>query len=234
MRITLISDTHTKHEELMWDKTDLPGGDLLIHAGDLMNSGRIGRDITEFCTWFDELEQYHHKVFIAGNHDRMFEDLPEIAMQIVNSYKNINYLQDDWVKVGDDTEMAKIYGSPWQPWFYDWAFNLPKGGPGLMSKWEAIPEDTDILITHGPPQDHLDVSGPPYNEPHLGCALLREKVDEQPPKIHVFGHIHGGYGYKFHNGTHFFNASILNERYEYANKPVTFDWNPKTNEITFL
>ena len=83
-------------------------------------------------------------------------------------------------------------------------------------------------------QDHLDVSGPPYNEPHLGCALLREKVDEQPPKIHVFGHIHGGYGYKFHNGTHFFNASILNERYEYVNKPITFDWDPETNEITFI
>jgi Icc-related predicted phosphoesterase len=234
MRITLISDTHTKHEELMWDASDLPGGDLLIHAGDIMNSGFNSNDITNFCSWLDTLEQYSHKVFIAGNHDRKFEDKPEQALEIVNSYKNITYLQDDWVKVGVDEEMAKIYGSPWQPEFYNWAFNLPKGGPGLMSKWEAIPKDTDILITHGPPQDHLDMSGPPYNEPHLGCALLREKVDEQPPKIHVFGHIHGGYGYKFHNGTHFFNASILNERYEYVNKPVTFDWNPKTNEITFL
>jgi len=234
MRITLISDTHTKHEELLWDKMDLPGGDLLIHAGDIMNSGYNSNDITNFCSWFDTLEQYDHKVFIAGNHDRKFEDKPEQALEIVNSYKNITYLQDDWVKVGIDEEMAKIYGSPWQPEFYNWAFNLPKGGPGLMSKWEAIPTNTDILITHGPPQDHLDMSGPPYNEPHLGCALLREKVDEQPPKIHVFGHIHGGYGYKFHNGTHFFNASILNERYEYVNKPVTFDWNPKTNEITFL
>ena len=234
MRITLISDTHTKHEELLWDASDLPGGDLLIHAGDIMNSGYNSNDITNFCSWFDTLEQYDHKVFIAGNHDRKFEDKPEQALEIVNSYKNITYLQDDWVKVGIDEEMAKIYGSPWQPEFYNWAFNLPKGGPGLMSKWEAIPTDTDILITHGPPQDHLDMSGPPYNEPHLGCALLREKVDEQPPKIHVFGHIHGGYGYKFHNGTHFFNASILNERYEYVNKPVTFDWNPKTNEITFL
>jgi Icc-related predicted phosphoesterase len=234
MRITLISDTHTKHEELMWDASDLPGGDLLIHAGDIMNSGFNSNDITNFCSWLDTLEQYDHKVFIAGNHDRKFEDKPEQALEIVNSYKNITYLQDDWVKVGIDEEMAKIYGSPWQPEFYNWAFNLPKGGPGLMSKWEAIPKDTDILITHGPPQDHLDMSGPPYNEPHLGCALLREKVDEQPPKIHVFGHIHGGYGYKFHNGTHFFNASILNERYEYVNKPITFDWNPKTNEITFL
>jgi Icc-related predicted phosphoesterase len=234
MRITLISDTHTKHDELSYDPKDLPGGDLLIHAGDIMNSGRNPVDINQFCKWFDGLEQYDHKVFIAGNHDRIFETDPEMASEIYTSYKNIDYLQDDWIQVGDDLSLVKIYGSPWQPWFYDWAFNLPKGGPGLMAKWEAIPKDTDILITHGPPQDHLDMSGPPYNEPHLGCALLREKVDEQPPKIHVFGHIHGGYGYKFHNGTHFFNASILNERYEYVNKPVTFDWDPETNEITFL
>lgn len=231
MRITLISDTHTKHWEL---DGQLPGGDLLIHAGDIMNSGRNANDISDFCKWFNGLEQYDHKVFIAGNHDRMFEDYPEKAMEIVNSYKWIDYLQDDWIQVGNDTSMVKLYGSPWQPEFYSWAFNLPKGGPGLMSKWEAIPSDTDILITHGPPQDHLDVSGPPYNDPHLGCALLRVKVDEQPPKIHVFGHIHGGYGYKFSNGTHFFNASVLNEEYDQINKPITFDWNPETNEIEFV
>jgi hypothetical protein len=232
MRITLISDTHTKHWEV---DGDLPGGDLLIHAGDIMNSGRSISDIQDFCEWFEALNHYDHKVFIAGNHDRMFEDYPERAMEIVNSHKTIDYLQDDRLDLWDqDDQQTVIYGSPWQPEFYSWAFNLPKGGPGLMSKWEAIPKDTDILITHGPPQDHLDISGPPYNEPHLGCALLREKVDEQAPKIHVFGHIHGGYGYKFHNGTHFFNASILNERYDYVNKPVTFDWNPETNEVIFI
>jgi Icc-related predicted phosphoesterase len=228
MRITLISDTHTKHDELSYDPLDLPGGDLLIHAGDIMNSGFKKQEIHEFCKWF-EAQDYEHKIFIAGNHDRMFENHPLESNTIVNNY-DVTYLQDD----EDIIDGVKIYGTPWQPWFYDWAFNLPKGGPGLMSKWEAIPTDTDILITHGPPQDHLDVSGPPYNEPHLGCGLLRVKVDQQPPKIHVFGHIHGGYGYKFHNGTHFFNASILNERYEYENKPVTFDWDPNTNEITFI
>ena len=240
MRITLISDTHTKHHELLWDKTDLPGGDLLIHAGDLMNSGYNSNDITSFCKWFDELNQYDHKVFIAGNHDRKFEDKPEQAMEIVRSYKWIDYLQDDWLIIGDrdahdpDVETAKIYGSPWQPEFYNWAFNLPKMGEELKEKWAAIPEDTDILVTHGPAYGHLDTSGPPYNEPFLGCELLAKRIEEIKPKIHVCGHIHGGYGYKFHNGTHFFNASILNERYEYVNKPMTFDWNPKTNEVTFI
>jgi Icc-related predicted phosphoesterase len=235
MRITLISDTHTKHDELDWEKTDLPGGDLLIHAGDIMNSGYNSNDITDFCKWFDGLEQYDHKVFIAGNHDRMFEDKPEKAMEIVNSYKWIDYLQDSTIEVGDDNETAKIYGSPWQPEFYNWAFNLPRQGKELEAKWAAIPTDTDILITHGPAQGHLDMSGPPYNEPNLGCPLLRNHIDTvSRPKIHVCGHIHGGYGYKFDGQTHFFNASILNERYEYVNTPVTFDWNPETNEITFI
>lgn len=229
MRITLISDTHTRHG-LIDPKVDLPGGDLLLHAGDIMNSGYNKNDIKDFCHWYNSLEHYDQKIFIAGNHDRVFEDNPTAAKEIYSSYKWINYLQDEWLEV----DGVKIYGTPWQPWFYDWAFNLPKGGPGLMSKWEAIPEDTDILITHGPPQEILDASGPPYNEPLLGCALLRERVDEIKPKIHVFGHIHGSYGYKFLNGTHFFNASILNEDYKYTNKPITFDWDPETNEITFL
>ncbi len=219
----------------------MPGGDLLIHAGDIMNSGYRPTDITDFCKWFDGLEQYDHKVFIAGNHDRMFENLPEKAIEIVNSYKWIDYLQDDWIIVGDadahdaNVKTAKIYGSPWQPEFYNWAFNLPKGGKELEAKWAAIPTDTDILITHGPVQGHLDASGPPYNEPNLGCSLLRHHIDTvSRPKIHVCGHIHGGYGYEFDGQTHYFNASILNEQYEYVNKPVTFDWNPETNEIQFI
>ena len=220
MKITFISDTHTMHNEL---NGQLPGGDLLIHSGDIMNSGYKKQEIHDFCKWF-ETQDYTHKIFIAGNHDRMFEDHPLESNTIVNNY-DVTYLQDD----EDIIDGVKIYGTPWQPWFYDWAFNLPKGGDELMSKWEAIPKDTGILITHSPPQDHLDVSGPPGNEPHLGCAMLRVKVDAQPPKIHVFGHIHGSYGYKFHNGTHFINASVLNERYDQVNEPISIDWDPESN-----
>jgi Icc-related predicted phosphoesterase len=234
IRISVISDTHTKHDELSYNLKDLPGGDLLIHAGDIMNSGYNPKDITNFCKWFNGLNQYQHKVFIAGNHDRIFENDPAGATEIYTSYKNIDYLQDDFIKVGDDDGMIKIWGSPWQPEFYNWAFNLPKCGIELEAKWNAIPEDVDILITHGPPQQILDTSGAPYNEPNLGCPLLRVRVDAIKPKIHVFGHIHGSHGYKFLNGTHFFNASILNERYEYQNKPITFDWCPVDNTVSFI
>ena len=230
MRITLISDTHTKHRNIT---PDLPGGDLLIHAGDIMNSGYDENDIWEFLQWFENQDQYKSQVFIAGNHDRLFENNFDKVKNILIEYPYISYLWDNALTYVNEeaNESCKLYGSPWQPEFYHWAFNLPRNGEDLREKWFWIPKDTDILITHGPPFGHCDEA--PYGG-HVGCELLRERVDEFPPKIHVFGHIHAGYGYKFHNGTHFFNASVLNERYNYENKPFTFDWNPETNEIEFI
>ena len=147
MKITLISDTHNKHK-LITD--DLIGGDLLIHAGDISSMG-YEHEILEFCKWFNSIDNYDHKVFIAGNHDWGFQNNIDKVNQILNSYKTINYLQDDWLKVSyDQTDsMVNIYGSPWQPEFYNWAFNLPRKGNQLKEKWDNIPTDTDILITHG-------------------------------------------------------------------------------------
>jgi len=227
MRLTIISDTHTRHGLIPME--DLPGGDLLLHAGDIMNSGYNKNDILDFCTWFHSLEQYDKKIFIAGNHDRMFEDHPIEANTIVNRYGSVIYLQDNDL----DINGIKIYGSPWQPWFYDWAFNLPKNGPGLMSKWEAIPDNTDILITHGPAFGTLDtVAGRQYD--NLGCELLAQRIEVIKPKIHICGHIHSGYGYVFKDGTHFFNASVLDEQYQYTQKPMTFDWDKEANTIEFV
>ena len=223
MRITFISDTHTKHNETT---QDLPGGDLLIHSGDFMNSGYGIDDALDFCKWFDGLKGYTHKIFIAGNHDRLFENLPDKAMEIVNLFKNITYLQDTSVEIDE----VKIYGSPWQPAFYDWAFNLPRNGVELEEKWKIIPNDVDILITHGPPWGHCDSN----RNVNLGCDLLRVRVDKIKPKIHIFGHIHSGSGYKFWDGTHFINAAVLNERYNYENKPITMDWTPHTNEYKWV
>lgn len=222
-RITVISDTHTKHKELY-----LPGGDILIHSGDIMNSGYNIKDIENFLKWF-ESQDYEELIFIAGNHDKMFELNKDIVKNILNDYSAITYLEDNYVII----DGIKIYGSPWQPEFYNWAFNLPRKGFKLAEKWEAIPTDIDILITHGPPQGHLDTSGHPWNQPLLGCELLRNRIDKIKPKIHIFGHIHGSADYKEFNGTHFFNASVLSEYYQLVNDGITFDWNPKTNEIIF-
>ena len=233
MRISVISDLHTKHGLI--PLTDLPGGDLIICAGDIMNSGYNKNDILDFCTWFHSLEQYDKKIFIAGNHDRMFENHPEGVEELLNIYLDIDYLQDEGYDLYDlDTDTStKIYGSPWQPEFYSWAFNLPKNGIELAGKWEAIPDNTDILITHGPAFGTLDtVAGRPWD--NLGCELLAQRIEVVKPKIHVCGHIHSGYGYEFKNGTHYFNASVLDEQYEYTQKPMTFDWDKETNTIEFI
>ena len=228
MKITFISDTHTRHRDV---EADLPGGDLLIHAGDFMNSGYHKEEATEFFTWFDGIKGYDKKIFIAGNHDRIMQMQPEWATDTLTEYKTIDYLRDEGFAYYDmDTDRStKIYGSPWQPEFFNWAFNLPRNGEEMKAKWDAIPDDTDILITHGPPYGYLDVPG--GKKFQVGCELLRERVDTMQPKIHVFGHIHGSAGYYFNGHTHFINASVLDERYTYTNLPLTLEWDRITNEI---
>ena len=238
IRISVISDTHTRHGLI--PKEDLPGGDILICAGDIMNSGYNKNDIHDFCTWFQSLKQYEDKVFIAGNHDRLFENEPYEVEGYLKDYPLIDYLQDSQLTLygdgpnGDYPEgNIRIYGSPWQPEFYSWAFNLPKNSLQLAAKWEAIPDNTDILITHGPAYDTLDTVVGRFWD-NLGCNLLAERIAVVKPKIHVCGHIHSGYGYEFKDGTHFFNAAVLDEQYEYTQKPMTFDWDKETNTIEFV
>ncbi len=237
-RITVISDTHTRHGLI--PKEDLPGGDILIHAGDIMNSGYNKNDIHDFCHWFQSLKQYEDKVFIAGNHDRMFENHPKDVKEWVDKFGDIIYLQDDDLVLygdGPNGDMPenniRIYGSPWQPEFYSWAFNLPRNGIELAAKWEAIPDNTDILITHGPTYGVLDtVKGRGWD--WLGCELLTQRIAVVKPKIHICGHIHSGYGYYWDGYTHYFNASVLDEQYKYTQKPMTFDWDKEKNTIEFV
>jgi predicted phosphodiesterase len=236
MKVTVISDTHTKHNRL---NEDLPGGDLLIHCGDFMNSGYYKTEAIEFFNWFDAIDNYTDKIFIAGNHDRLMETDPEWVKGYLTGYKTIDYLQDEQVTLYFDgpngehpEDNVRIYGSPWQPEFYNWAFNLPRNGEEMKARWDAIPTNTDILVTHGPPYGYLDVPG--GLSIRVGCEMLRSRVDEIQPKIHVFGHIHGSHGYYFNGHTHFFNAAVLDERYSYTNLPFTFEWNQTTNEIKWL
>jgi len=227
-RITFISDTHTKHDKV---NGFLTGGDILVHAGDLTGRGYI-TEIENFMKWYDNINNYDTKVFIAGNHDFGFENDNEKVKGLLTGYKTIEYLQDDLLMVGEDYDtMIKIWGTPWQPEFHNWAFNLPRGEK-LKEKWDMIPVNTDILITHGPPFGKLDYV--PYDSVNVGCEELMKRVEEIKPKIHVFGHIHEGYGYVFDGNTHFINAAVLNGRYEFRNKPITVDWDPKTNELEFV
>lgn len=232
MKITFISDTHAKHNQVT---SSLPGGDVLIHAGDISNKGHR-TEIQDFIKWFSTIENYTHKIFIAGNHDFGCQDEVLAVQELLRLNPGSEYLYDDMFLIGDESadydDMVKVWGSPWQPEFYNWAFNLPRQGAELKEVWNMIPSDVDILITHGPPYGHLDYVA--YSKQNVGCELLRDRIDLIKPKIHVFGHIHSSYGYKFDGTTHFFNAAVLDERYDFTQKPLSVEWDPKTNELNFV
>ena len=224
MIITCISDTHTKHREL-----DLPGGDVLIHAGDFMSSGQDPEELHDFLKWF-EGQDYEHKIFIAGNHDRIFEEDPFLAKEIVDAYAtNINYLQDEELVI----DGIKFYGSPWTPEFCGWAFALPKDPRSAEERFARIPNDTDVIISHGPAFGMLDKIihpvSPNASKEHLGCKQLRDAIERVNPKLHICGHIHSSNGILDGYGeiTTHINASCLDEIYGFGNKQNYIEWEVK-------
>lgn len=219
MKLTLISDTHTRHRELV-----LPGGDVLIHAGDFMNTGRDPHDLADFLNWLS-VQPYDHKIFIAGNHDRMMEDEPEIAEKLIEQFgdKSIIYLQDDSCSI----DGINFYGSPWTPEFCGWGFQIHNDYEDT-EHWRKIPKDTDVLITHGPAYGYLDQYVMPNGQlsDHLGSKGLHNWIDANNPKLHVCGHIHSGQDVLDGYGevTTHINASCLGEDYRYSNKKEYIDW----------
>lgn len=205
MIIDCISDLHGSYPRL-------EGGDLLIVAGDLTARDTELHHI-KFQDWVEQ-QKYTKKVIVAGNHDGF------LAKYGPNMYVGCDYLCDS----GTEFEGLKIWGSPWTPEFGDWHFMLPRGRK-LKEKWDLIPSDTDILVTHGPPLGILDtVNGTLAKNERLGCADLRDAVERVKPKLHVFGHVHGGYGQLLlkHEGpnTICVNAAIMDESYRPRNKPI--------------
>ena len=209
-KYTFISDTHNKHNHLTSNGMGniLGSGDVLIHSGDCTSLGRR-HEIVNFLDWLANTD-YEHKIFIAGNHDFGFEHQTEIAEEYKE--KGVIYLFDSEVVI----DGVKFYGSPWQPEFHNWAFNLPRG-ERLAEKWAKIPDNTDVLITHGPAHGMLDWT---LSGQIVGCEDLFNRIIEIQPKIHVCGHIHCAYGQKYFNETEFLNASVLNEQYQYQNPPI--------------
>jgi Icc-related predicted phosphoesterase len=207
MKFIVISDTHSRHRALR-----VPPGDVLIHCGDVSYRGEVS-EIEDFISWFSR-QPHTHKIFIAGNHDFFFEKArPSKIEKMIPD--NITYLKDSGTELGG----IRIWGSPYTPFFYNWAFNKQRG-VAMHKQWSAIPDDTDILITHGPPFGILDnvLTGQ-----HAGCRDLLNRINEVKPKAHLFGHIHEGYGRVIKNGTIFMNASVVNEGYEVVNKPFVFE-----------
>lgn len=218
MIIDCISDLHGC-------KPVLQGGDLLIVAGDL--TARDTPDqLYDTIEWLDK-QDYEKIMLIAGNHDGCIQKdvlIDNGRMMRVSSwmrqYYKIYYLED----MRKEYKGIKFYGSPWTPTFYDWHFMKDRGEP-IKKMWDLIPDDTEILITHGPPfgiQDQVKYSSKAKEGKFAGCEELRNAIDHRLKKLklHVFGHVHEGYGKVIVNGVTHVNASIMDEDYNPVNKPI--------------
>ena len=209
MKLCIISDTHTKHKFLNYDLKSLEA-DVIIHCGDITGNGGI-KAIEEFMNWFSKLEQFKHKIVIAGNHDWLFERSNLRAREVVP--ENVNYLEDEEIII----DGIKFYGTPVQKHFNNWAFNRSEAK--MAQHWAAIPDDTDVVITHSPPYgigDYVPWNGNSHGSP----SLYMEMVKRVRPKIHCFGHIHEGYGIKIIDDITFINASNLDGQYQCINEPI--------------
>lgn len=211
-KLCVISDTHNQ-----LDRIKIPKCDLLIHAGDHTMGGTMP-ELLKAATNLRKLKESGicgKIICVAGNHDWGFEKDPYVSEYL---FSDLGYLRDQATR----WEGLKVWGAPWQPRFMDWAFNVNRNSEDLRQKWSIIPSDVDILITHGPPFGILDFST--YGNEHMGCELLRERLAQIRPKLHIFGHNHSTYGTFEADGTLYVNASTCTEQYKPTNPPIVVNW----------
>mmetsp|Transcript_4403 Transcript_4403/g.11997 ORF Transcript_4403/g.11997 Transcript_4403/m.11997 type:complete len:274 (+) Transcript_4403:64-885(+) len=229
IRFACFSDTHGLHGDI--PKDHCPSVDVLLHAGDFTNTGEV-EQVRSFAEW---LQNYPaaQKIVIAGNHDVTFEteyyermwrryhltqyNSQEARSALIDS-GCCTYLEDELVEALG----YRIFGSPWQPEFCGWAFNLPLGEE-CRRAWSRIPRDVDILMTHGPPHGVGDLCD---HGARVGCPDLLEAIRSRAVSVSLAGHIHEDYGARQQGGTLYINASTCTLRYRPTNPPIVFDLPP--------
>lgn len=212
--ITVIGDTHGCHHGLK-----LPPADMLIHTGDVTAYG-TEPELYDFLEWFIR-QPFKYMVFVGGNHDIC---LDRINPPFVDELPvNVHYLNNQSVSI----EGMNIYGSPVSPFQAGMAFNKYRGDD-INKVWQSIPSNTNILITHTPPLGIMD------ND--KGCEMLRKRVEQINPQLHLFGHIHEGHGEYQCDKTHFVNSALSNNPdfiasadYWIVNNPVLLKLNAQLN-----
>ena len=207
MKIVAISDTHG-------NEIEIPPCDLLIHAGDLTMSGSQD-EVERAIGWLLGLKEKgacQAVVIVPGNHDFFLQD-----QSVTLHGDNVWLLRD----AGCEFEGVSIWGSPFTPAFFDWAF-MEKGND-IQKHWDLIPAGLDILITHGPPFGTLDQN--PQGM-HCGCPHLAEALKRIQPKAHIFGHIHHSHGSTWDGKSH--NVSICDEGYRPTRSPLELEIAPSS------
>lgn len=230
MRIVAISDVHGK-----WNKiTDIPECDILISAGDYSFRGEPHM-VKDFHKWLSK-QPAKHVISVNGNHETFsdncigykaeraeltFQQAKELAEK---ACPGVHFIGDHGTVVIED---IKIHGSAITPWFHDWAWNKSRGIE-IENEWKKIPEDTNILITHGPVYGMLDLvyqNDKVTPKERAGCGdLYKRMLELKECNMHICGHIHSGHGYKYFNETHFYNVSICDEMYMPTNPITVIDY----------
>lgn len=205
IRIVCISDTHNMQPRI-------PDGDILLHAGDLTNNGTF-EELQAQLHWLQSLP-HPRKIVIAGNHDRLLD--PEYVASFPDriyegqgtsrgdlDWGELVYLNDNNAKLDlPGGRTLSIYGSPLTEQYGTFAFQYPP----IREVWHTrIPDDTDVLLVHGPPRGYLDNEG-------KGCPQLLREIWRVRPRLVVFGHIHVGYGQRvlrYDDGAEAAYASVL-------------------------
>ena len=185
MKILHISDTHGFHSRFPDEKfKDI---DVVVHSGDCSNykdAYRNAIEVADFIEWYKDVP-VKYKIYVAGNHDTSIER-KRITKEDFEA-NGIIYLENSFVNI----DGVKFYGTPITPSFNDWAFM--KARDKTHKVWEAIPEDTGVLIVHGPPKGIRDLSFDRDGKLEF-CgdnALMKRCISLQNTlKFVCFGHIH--------------------------------------------
>ena len=221
MKIAATSDLHG---HLPW----IPFGvEMILIAGDICPDLRSGEQLEWLDRYFRpwlEKQEARWIVGIAGNHDFVFE---KMKRQIDELYLPWIYLQDEEVEL----EGIRIWGSPWVPNLIRWAFYMEE--TDARKYYSQIPSDLDILVSHGPPFRHCDLTVPRYGALHAGSPELEAEMTRLDAKLLLCGHIHEGFGSSTHPcGTEIWNVSHNTENYMPTRKPVIFEYDQYTRTIS--
>lgn len=208
MRIVAISDTHNQQS-----RVELPDGDVLVHAGDFTGGG-TEMEFKNVARWLESLkDKFKYRIIIAGNHDFGLQDNKKIITEMFD--KDLIYLDHQSVTI----KGINFFGSPYTPLFNNWAFM--KDEYVLSALFKQIPDNTNILITHGPPNMILDKT---IRGDNVGSLALYDRIKElKQLNHHIFGHIHEAYGEENIDNIRFHNVSIANEYYRLVNKPIIIE-----------
>lgn len=206
MKLWLISDTHNRHKDLR-----IPSDiDAVIHCGDESESGNEWLNEPEaraFFDWYSTLD-IPQKVFVPGNHSTAIEQ----GLVRPEQYPKVRFLIHDQTSLNGLT----IFGTPYTPKFFNWSYMREREDLDIV--WQSIPDDVDILISHGPPKGFMDVTRDfnTLDPVHVGSKSLTRHVTQRiKPMVHAFGHIHDepsirNFGIVNDGSTTFVNCSCCN------------------------